>query len=168
MTFAPVGDLEGGVGWDRLGGPPRNTKEEDSTMATVTPRDPSTFVNDFVSWMSSVAPGDPQIRIEEYVDGDRHVIKADIPGVDPDKDIDISVDGSLLRLRGQRREEQREKRRTEIRYGSFERALSLPSGTTADQVSASYDDGVLTVTFPEAAAPEPHKIAVSHGELPVE
>ncbi len=136
-------------------------------MSTSTRSEHSSLINDLVTWVGSVT-NDPKIRVEEYVDGDRHVIRADLPGVEPHHDIDLHVEGGVLRLRGQRREEQREKTRTEIRYGSFERVLTLPPGTTAEQVSATYLNGVLTVTFP-AAAPQPStRVPVTSSERPAE
>lgn len=136
-------------------------------MATSTRGEHSSLINDLVTWMGTVT-NDPDIRVEEYVDGGQHVIRADLPGVDPMRDIDLHVEDGVLRLRAQRREEQREKTRTEIRYGSFERVLALPPGTTAEQVSATYVNGVLTVTFP-AAPPQPStRVPVTSVELPVE
>ncbi len=93
-------------------------------MTSLSLREPTSLLTDLVSGMQIVT-NDPEIRIKEYVVGDQHVFRADLPGVDPDHDIDISVEGGRLRLRGQRREED-EGPRTEIRYRTFERALSLP------------------------------------------
>jgi HSP20 family protein len=136
-------------------------------MTASTHRDGSSLVSDLVTWIGAITP-DPDIRVEEYVEGDRHVVRADLPGIDVDKDLDVTVEGGLLRLRGQRREDEQEKTRTEICYGTFERVLALPSGTTAGDVSATYEDGVLTVTFPMAGAPTPQQIPISRGEPPVE
>ena len=105
----------------------------------------------------------PDIRIEEYIEGDRRVVRADIPGVDPAQDIELTVDGNVLRLRGERRAEQHDRQHTEIRYGSFERIVSLPPGTTASDVTAEYVDGVLTVTMPSmASTAAATKIPVTH------
>jgi len=136
-------------------------------MSTLIRGEHGSLINELVTWMSEVT-NDPDIRVEEYVDGDQHVIRADLPGVDPNHDIELHVESGVLRLRGQRREEEREKTRTEIRYGSFERVLALPPGTTADQVSATYVNGVLTVTFP-AQGPRPStRVPITSAELPVE
>src|SRR5690349_8834485 len=132
-------------------------------MSTLIRRQPTSLIDDLVSWMGAAA-GEPEIRIEEYVDGDQHVIKADLPGVDPDKDIDVSVEAGLLRIHVQRREEQHEKTRTEIRYGSFDRALLLPSGTTGDQVAAEYKDGVLAVTFPASGREVSQRVQIKRAE----
>ena len=107
-----------------------------------------------------VGIAEPEVRVEEWVEDGRRVIRADIPGVDPEKDIELTVDGNVLHLRGERREEEHSERRSEIRYGSFERLITLPRGTSPDDVSATYADGVLTVSMP-AAAP------AAHAETPV-
>jgi HSP20 family protein len=124
-------------------------------MTTLTRHDGSTLMSDLLTWMETLTP-DPEIHIEEYADGDRHVVRADLPGIDLDKDIEVTVEGGLLRLRGK------------TRYGTFERVLALPSGTTAGDVSARYEDGVLVVAFPMAVAPALQRIPITRGERPVE
>jgi len=130
-------------------------------------RDGASLVGDLMSWFGGM-PMQPEIRVEEYQEGERRIIRADLPGVDPDKDIEVTVDGGLLRLHGQRRAEEHDRYHTEIRYGSFERVLTLPAGTYAEDVSAEYADGVLTVSVPAATTAEPQTVPVTHRELPVE
>jgi HSP20 family protein len=86
----------------------------------------------------------PQIRVEDFVQEGSYVVRADIPGVDPDKDLHVSVDAGRLVVQGERREEYRH----EVRYGSFTRSLPLPSGVNVDDITARYQDGVLEVRFP--------------------
>jgi HSP20 family protein len=92
------------------------------------------------------------MRIEEYRDDDESVIRVEIPGVDPDKDIDISVVSGRLAISARREqrhtEEEGKGRRSEFRYGSFRRTLSLPEGVTADDVKATYADGILEIRVP--------------------
>ncbi len=87
--------------------------------------------------------------IESYVDKDTLVIRVDLPGIDP-KDVEISVVGNNLAIRGHRESKQEEKGRhyyhREVSYGSFERWVPLPEGIRADQIKASYKDGVLEMT----------------------
>jgi HSP20 family protein len=89
--------------------------------------------------------------IESYVDKDTLVVRADLPGIDP-KNVDISVVGNNLVIRGQRESEKEERGRDyyhrEISYGSFERSIPLPEGVKADQIKASYKKGVLELTAP--------------------
>jgi HSP20 family protein len=68
-------------------------------------------------------------------------------------------------VKGERREEHHEKNRREMHYGSFSRVLPLPAGVDADQVTASYADGVLEVRLPLGdAAPERHQVPVCRTE----
>jgi HSP20 family protein len=105
------------------------------------------------------------IRVEELDEGDVHVVRAELPGVDPEKDVDISIHDGLLHIRGERTERSSEKDkgsfRSEFRYGRFERMLPLPAGATTDDVAATYTDGVLEVRIPlPTAARETAKITV--------
>lgn len=92
------------------------------------------------------------IPVEEFVDDDHLVIRAELPGVDPDKDISVSVDAGVLHLRAERREQHEAKKpdryRSELRYGAFSRAIRLPADASADDVDATYADGILTVRLP--------------------
>lgn len=97
----------------------------------------------------------PMLRIEEFVDDATLIIRAELPGVDVDKDVDISVHDGLLHIKANRTEktEKKEKSyyRSEFRYGAFERTLTLPPGATVDDVKAMYEDGVLEIRIPMPA-----------------
>jgi HSP20 family protein len=94
------------------------------------------------------------MRMEEFVDGDTYVVRAELPGVDPEKDVEITVDDGLLTISAERHEERTEGEegmagyRSEFRYGSYRRSLTLPVGVTADDVAATYADGILEVRVP--------------------
>ena len=92
------------------------------------------------------------MRVEEYEDGDVLVVKAEMPGLDPDKDVDIDVGDHTLRIRAERRQEskieEKGRYRSEFRYGSFSRSVPLPVGATEADVKASYRDGILEVRVP--------------------
>jgi HSP20 family protein len=83
-----------------------------------------------------------------------------MPGIDPDKDVEITITDHTLHLRAERRSqtETKDKKgyRSEFRYGSFSRSMPLPSAATEDDVKAVYTDGILEVRIPmdsaEAAA----------------
>jgi len=114
------------------------------------------------------APGEEIIRIDEHRDDDAQVIRAELPGIDPDKDVQLTVSDGMLRINAERRiEQQTEEKgytRHEMRYGSFTRTLPLAEGATEDDIKASYKDGVLEIRVPVAQAPaqtEPKQIAVS-------
>ncbi|WP_427174617.1 Hsp20/alpha crystallin family protein [Arthrobacter sp. 92] len=92
------------------------------------------------------------IRVEELVDGDTLVVRAEAPGLDPEKDVDVSVVDGALQIRAERKEEKEEKGkdsyRSEFRYGSFFRSLPLPQDVKEEDIKASYKDGVLEVRAP--------------------
>ncbi len=91
------------------------------------------------------------IRVEHFLEDGDLVVRGEIPGVDPDSDVDISVDDDRLTIRATRehRSEDTENGfRSEFRYGSFSRVLTLPKGADTDAVTASYTDGILEVRVP--------------------
>jgi len=120
--------------------------------STLARRGTSPF-SDLLDWLESsptfgFASMRSLIRVENYMDGDQYVLRAEMPGVDPDKDVDVTIEGDLLTIHGERRAEEREKNHSEFRYGSFTRTVRLPAGTKRDEVSATYDAGVLEVRIP--------------------
>lgn len=92
----------------------------------------------------------PYVRVEDYVEDDTYVLRAEMPGIDPDKDVTVSVEDDTLTIRGERREEEKDKHHRELHYGSFTRSVTLPKGVDADQITATYTDGVLEVRVPRA------------------
>jgi len=94
---------------------------------------------------------------------DAVVLKAELAGMDPD-DIQIEVEDNVLTIKGERRFEEKvdEGRyyRVERRFGSFQRSLALPQGVKADEIGASYDDGILTVSVPKVEEERPKRIEV--------
>jgi HSP20 family protein len=95
---------------------------------------------------------DSEMKVEEFRDGDTLVVRAEMPGIDPDKDVEITVADRMLHLRAERRSETKteDKKgyRSEFRYGSFSRTVRLPAGAGEDDVKASYHDGILEVRIP--------------------
>lgn len=101
--------------------------------------------------------------IDVYDGKDEFIVKAEVPGIEPD-DIDLSVSENVLSVRGERRFEERNEEegtyRVERRYGRFERAIALPQNCDADNIEATYENGVLEVRVPKVAAPEPRRLTV--------
>ncbi|PXY22316.1 Hsp20/alpha crystallin family protein [Prauserella muralis] len=103
------------------------------------------------------------IRVEDKVEEGRYVLRAELPGVDASKDVDITVHNGLLTIEAKRSEEKAEKGRSEFRYGSFSRTVTLPAGAQEDSIEATYTDGILTVTVGLGEPEEPVKhIKVNH------
>ncbi len=104
-------------------------------------------------------------------DGDDAVVRLELPGLDPAKDVTVEVDRGRLVVHGERRDERTDKqdRRSlrevrEVRYGAFRRSFALPGHVTADAISASYDAGVLSVRVSGAyKGSEARQIAVTSG-----
>lgn len=109
------------------------------------------------------------IRVDQFRDDGALVIRAEIPGIDPDKDVEVSVSDRLLTIRAVRREEERTDEagylRRELRTGSFSRTLTLPEGVTEADITASYRHGILEIRVPtpEATEPEVRTIPVDTG-----
>jgi HSP20 family protein len=104
--------------------------------------------------------------VDIYENGDNLVLKAELPGINPD-DVEIRVEDNTLYLKGERKFEKEVKEqnyhRVERSYGTFTRTFSLPNSVDSDKVAASFKDGVLTLTMPkkEEAKPKTIKINVS-------
>ncbi|HEX7916237.1 Hsp20/alpha crystallin family protein [Rudaea sp.] len=103
-------------------------------------------------------------RVDVREEDNRYVILADIPGVDS-KDIEISMDKSVLTIKGERKSETTAENvkvtRVERRHGAFERSFALPDGADADAITASGKNGVLEIAIPKKAQAAPRKIAVN-------
>ncbi|MEE6165987.1 Hsp20/alpha crystallin family protein [Mycolicibacterium sp. 120322] len=105
----------------------------------------------FPSW-ATLRPtfGSHMIRVEDEMKDGNYELRAEIPGVDPAKDVDITVRDGVLTIKAERSEKKEANGRSEFSYGSFTRSLTLPSGADEDGIKASYDKGILTVAVPVA------------------
>lgn len=96
------------------------------------------------------------MRLEDEITKDgRYEVRAEMPGVDPAKDVDITVHEGRLTIKAERAEKRESGGRSEFSYGSFERTVMLPQGANEDDIKASYDKGILTVSV---GLSEPKKI----------
>jgi HSP20 family protein len=91
------------------------------------------------------------------------VVTAEVPGMDA-KDINISVTGEVLTIKGEKKSEREEKEENfhliERSHGSFSRSLVLPAAVNLDKIEAKYDKGVLTVTCPKKEEVKPKSIEI--------
>jgi len=97
------------------------------------------------------------IRVEQFRDGDTLVVRAELPGIDPERDVDVTIADGMLRIHAERTQRRTsepttgadtEHARSEFRYGAFTRVLALPAGTADADVTATYTDGILEVRVP--------------------
>lgn len=104
-------------------------------------------------------------RVEDYVEDGTYVVRAELPGLDPAKDIQVSLEGDMLTISAERREEHKESRRSEFRYGSFTRSVRLPATTKIEDVKARYDNGILEVSapVPQPEEPQAKQIEIQRG-----
>ncbi len=101
--------------------------------------------------------------VESFIEGDKLVVRADLPGLEP-KDVEVNVTGNILTIKGFREQRKEEKKRDfiyrEVSYGSFERRFPLPQGVKSEEMKASYKDGVLELTMPAPHDMTSRKVAI--------
>jgi HSP20 family protein len=107
--------------------------------------------------------GETFVPLDAYETEDELVVKASLPGLKPE-DVDVSIIGDTLSIKGEFKSEEETKKpsyyRQERRYGSFHRALTLPTQVEADKAEAVFEHGILTLTMPKAEAVKPKTIKV--------
>lgn len=107
------------------------------------------------------------IRVDEYRENGTLVIRAELPGIDPDKDVELTITDGTLHLSAERREEERREEkgylRKELRFGSVERTLPIPDGVKVEDVTATYKDGILEIRIPAPAAEPTAKVPITKG-----
>lgn len=103
----------------------------------------------------------PAVDVSETAD--KVVVKAEVPGMDA-QNIDISLSGDILTIKGEKKSEREEKKENyhlvERSYGSFSRSLRLPAAVEADKIEAAYKQGVLTITCPKKEEAKPKAIEI--------
>ncbi|HLI81173.1 MAG TPA: Hsp20/alpha crystallin family protein [Candidatus Binataceae bacterium] len=108
-------------------------------------------------------------RIDSFVEDGKLTVRADMPGIDQ-KDIVVKVTGNTLEVRGKREQSKETKKRDflrrEVHYGSYAYSTTLPEGIKAEDIKASYKDGVLELIapMPKELAPKEVKIQVENAE----
>ena len=108
-----------------------------------------------MDWFEAMVPTDPawrsafthSMRVEEFTRDGAYVVRAELPGIDPAKDIDITIEDGFLTIQGTREEAVSEGTRSEFFYGHFQRTIGLPSGVDEKSIEASYRDGILEISI---------------------
>jgi HSP20 family protein len=126
-------------------------------MTTLVPR----LWTDVAEWFEDLSPRAGLIRIEDRLTDTEYTVRAELPGLDPEKDVQLSAARGYLTIRAERKEEKENHHRTEFRYGTLQRAVPLPESATVDKIHARYRDGILEVGVPLKARPEPKQIAIT-------
>jgi len=148
------------------------TQPASPAVATGTVLDPARWLSRMMGWdpfreMAPLFPDtrltfEPAFEIKETKDG--YLFKADVPGI-KEPDLDVSVTGNRLTIRGKREEEKEDKSETyyayERSYGSFTRSFTLPESVDTSAVRAELKDGVLAISIPKTAEAQPKKIPVA-------
>jgi HSP20 family molecular chaperone IbpA len=126
-------------------------KVEVGQMGTPVRREPRGFLPDLMELLEAPLAGlrpavGQAIRFEDYIADGRYVLRAELPGVDPDRDVEITLADGILTIRAERHHEEKDRHRTEFRYGFFTRSVVLPPGADEKDVEAVYDQGILEVS----------------------
>ncbi|SDH56546.1 Hsp20/alpha crystallin family protein [Microbacterium pygmaeum] len=124
--------------------------------------DPFAELDRLASGLLGARPGPRVMPVDLYRDADRYVLNADLPGVDPGT-VDVDVDGQLLTIRAQRTADTGHVGKWLVQErpgGSYLRQFSIGEGVDITGISASYDNGVLSVVLPVSEKAKPRKIEV--------
>jgi HSP20 family protein len=105
------------------------------------------------------------IRLEDEMEEGHYLLRAELPGIDPAKDVDITVRNGQLTIKAERSEKKETKGRSEFSYGSFTRSVTLPAGANEEDIKATYDKGILTV---DVAVPEQAAAAAAEKHIAVQ
>ena len=108
------------------------------------------------TWFGGDWFGEDMIRVDEFRENGTLVVRAELPGVDPEKDVELTVSDGMLHIKAERREEEETEEkgyvRREMRCGSFTRTLPLREGVSETDIKAEYKNGILEIRIP---TPEP-------------
>jgi HSP20 family protein len=108
----------------------------------------------------------PALDISERKDA--YLVTVELPGLKPE-DLDITMEDGLLTIQGERQftaeSSEQQFHRVERRYGSFRRSITLPAHVLAEQIEASFEDGVLLILVPKAEEAKPRRIQVRPGRV---
>ncbi|MBX6331726.1 MAG: Hsp20/alpha crystallin family protein [Gemmatimonadaceae bacterium] len=112
----------------------------------------------------------PAVDVRE--DDKELLIDVEVPGIKPE-DLNVSVENGVLSVSGEKRAERKEGEEgryhtVERTYGSFFRSFQLPKGVDESQINANYDNGVLTISIPKAALPQPRRIQIGGAEKQIQ
>jgi HSP20 family molecular chaperone IbpA len=130
-------------------------------VSTITRKSTHGAFEEIFDWLESplalIRPAGTTMRIEDFVKDGRYVLRAELPGMDPEKDIDVTVSGGVLTIKADRLDESEGTHRSEFRYGAFTRSLPLPATADEAHIQASYENGILEVDVPLKETGDPRR-----------
>ena len=139
-------------------------------MNALARRESRSFFPDLLDWMESpftmLRPFTTQpMRVEDYIEDGHYVVRAELPGIDPEKQVEVTVAKGVLTIHAERQEEHEGKYRSEFRYGAFSRHIPLPAAADENDITATYTKGVLEVSIglKEKEAEPARRIPVTRG-----
>jgi HSP20 family protein len=137
-------------------------RKKEVAMSALMPR----LFGDMADWFEFDLPLRANlIRVEDLMTEREYKVRAELPGLDPEKDVQITVNNGVLTIRAERKEETQARHRSEFRYGSLQRSVRLPVNADEENVTAKYGTGILEVTVPLKTADSTTKqIPVSTSE----
>jgi HSP20 family molecular chaperone IbpA len=115
-------------------------------MTALMPR----LFGDVSDWLEMEFPlrAGHMIRVEDLLTEREYTVRAELPGLDPDKDVQVVVTNGVLTIHAERKDEAQTRHRTEFRYGMLQRTVRLPANADEENVSAKYGNGILEVIVP--------------------
>lgn len=127
-------------------------------MTTLVPR----VFGDLADWLETdYTRRTGMIKVEDQVTDTEYAVRAELPGMDPAKDIQITVANGFLTIHAERKEETQTHHRTEFRYGLFQRSMRLPINAVDGKIAAKYANGILEITVPLKPEPAAKHIAIT-------
>jgi HSP20 family protein len=120
-------------------------------MSALTRRDHRRLLPELLDWLQSPSAvlhglASQTMRAEEGVQDNRFVVRAEMPGIDPEKQAEVTLSKGILTLHADRAEDMESPHRSEFRYGAFQRRVILPANANEADVVATYDKGIIEVS----------------------
>jgi len=114
--------------------------------------------------MRAADGGGATLALDLYETEDALKVTAPVPGIKPEE-VEITITGNTLTIKGETKVEEREEKgnylRQEVRYGSFQRTMELPTAVQSDKAEAVFDNGMLMLTMPKAEQVKPKSIKIN-------
>jgi HSP20 family protein len=137
-------------------------------MSSLTRREYRGPFAEIIDWLETPWPGlrpgtGHPIRIEQFIEGGSYVLRAELPGIDPERDLSVTVARDVLTVKAERHEDSASKHHSEFRYGTFSRSVPLPAGADVEHIEASYGHGIVDIRMPF----EPESAATAVRTIPV-